>query len=205
MPLIKKIIFVGLLIAFIFPSFVFASIGVGVGVGKMELKEPLKPGGIYELPNLPVINTGTDPSDYEAYVQYHYKQPQLLPLRSWFEFSPREFYLEPGEVQIVKISIVVPVRAEPGDYFAYMEGRSIEKDTEIGGAKIGIAAAAKLYFTIDPASGFEGIRFRVVTILKKYSPWPQVSFAIISVALILFVLSKFLSLNLQVGRTKKKK
>ena len=142
-----------------------ARIGVGVGTGKIVVEEKLNPGTIYEFPSLSVLNTGDEPSEYTAGVEYHQDQEQLLPKREWFNFSPDTFHLEPGEVQVVKITLSVPIKAVPGDYFAYLEGSPVKKSVA-GETSIGIAAAAKLYFSIAPANVFQGIYYRIVTFWK---------------------------------------
>ena len=58
----KKLVFASFIIAMLFPAFTYAGIGVGVGLGKIEMPG-LKPGGTYSLPLFPVINTGTEDSD----------------------------------------------------------------------------------------------------------------------------------------------
>ncbi len=58
-------IFLLCLLIFLFPTgVVFARIGVGVGTGKITIDENLKPGIIYKLPPLTVVNTGDEASDY---------------------------------------------------------------------------------------------------------------------------------------------
>ena len=66
---------------------VFARIGVGVNLGKIEIDEPIKPGGIYNFPNIGVINTGDEAGDYEVAVTYHQDQPELRPSQEWFSFN----------------------------------------------------------------------------------------------------------------------
>ena len=65
------------LVSFLVPAVAFAGIGVGVNLGKIEIDEPLKPGGIYNLPIVVVINTGVVGGDYELEITYHQDQPQF--------------------------------------------------------------------------------------------------------------------------------
>ena len=199
-----KRIFLTSLAAIFFPTFLLASVGVGVGLGKIEMDKPLKPGGIYELPRLPVINTGTEAADFTVGIEYHQDQPQLIPPREWFSFSPKIFRLEPGALEQVRVTLTLPIKAEPGDYFAYVEGRNAKRQgTE--GTSIGVAAAAKLYFSVVPASGLQGMLYRIEVLYKKYSPWPQVVFVMLLIIVAFFILRRFVSINLQVGAPKKGK
>ena len=143
----QKISFVLLVSIAVFSisSGVFAGVGVGVNLGKINIDEPLKPGGIYSFPVIGVINTGDEPGDYELAVTYHQDQPELRPAESWFNFSPASFRLEPGESQNVVIVLSLPVRMKPGNYFAYLEAHPVIESGP--GTTIGIAAATKAYFT----------------------------------------------------------
>ncbi len=70
----KRLTFFCFFLLTIFLSFfsqTLAQIGVGVGVGKIQVDEKLKPGMIYQLPSFTVLNTGGEPSDYEISIQYH--------------------------------------------------------------------------------------------------------------------------------------
>lgn len=200
---IKPFLF-GAFVLALFPIVVFARIGVGVGLGEIRPDKPASPGSIYELPSIPVLNTGDEEAFYELGVEYHQDQPQLLPARDWFHFEPKRFDLKPGEVKLVKISLTLPIRTKPGEYFAYIEGRTVQK-AGVGGAHIGVAAAAKLYFTVIPASGWEGVRYRVLALYKKYSPWPQVVGVVGVVAIALLLFRRFFSLNLQLNARKQEK
>lgn len=188
------------LIAFIFtflllPSLAFATIGVGVGTGKIQVDEKLKPGIIYNLPPLTVINTGDIPSDYEVAITYFEKQPQLKPPNNWFNFSPQKFHLDPGKVQVVDIKLNLPIAMTPGDYFGFLEAHPLQKD-KAGQTTIGIAAAAKLYFTVVPANIFTGIYYKIVSFWNVYAPWPQRVILLLVIGVVLLFARKYLKINI---------
>ncbi len=188
------------LLLIVFPASVIATIGVGVGTGKIQVEDKLKPGIIYKLPSLVVINTGDEPSDYEVSVSYHTKQPQLRPPQSWFIFSPQKFHLDPGKVQAVNINLNLPIITSPGEYFAYLESQPVRKISRGGGAFIGVAAAAKLYFTIVPANIFYGIYYKIISFWNVYAPWPQRVAIIIGVLLILVMVKKFFNIQINLKK-----
>ncbi len=192
-------IFLALLLAVVVipPALVLAKIGVGVGVGKIQVDEILKAGQVYRLPNLPVLNTGDEPADYESSVEFHEGIPELRPAREWFSFSPQTFHLEPGEVQSVQVMLTLPLKTQPGDYFAYLEGHPVEK-TEAGVTSVGIAAAAKLYFTVAPANIFQGIYYRVITTFQAYGPWSYIILGILVGAFLIILFRKHFSLNIAI-------
>lgn len=185
--------------ALVVPNEVLATIGVGVGTGKIQVDQKLKPGIIYELPSLTVLNTGDEESDYEVAVTYHEKQPQLRPPQNWFIFSPQKFHLEPGKTQAITIKLNLPVRTEPGEYFAYLEGHPVKKSAS-GNTTIGVAAAAKLYFTVVPGNFLEGIYYKIASLWKLYSPWPQRFLVLVGLLLAFRVFKKFF--NIQIGLKK---
>ena len=95
--------------------------GVGVNVGEIQIDETVAPGGGYTLPSIGVINTGHGPADYSLRITYRNRQEELEPSEDWFSFSPSRFHLEANESQNVQIKLELPVTAEPGDYFAFIE------------------------------------------------------------------------------------
>ena len=174
---------------FFSPIIVFGRIGVGVGAGKIQMDKPLKAGGIYDLPALPVLNTGDEPGEYGVSVEYHEGVPQIRPFRDWFHFEPQSFSLKPGEVQLVKVTLTLPTKTQPGDYFAYLEGHPVKKSVS-GQTSIGVAAAAKLYFTVTPANIFQGIYYRFISLYSRYHPWDTIVLALIFAAMLLRFIGK---------------
>ncbi len=172
------------------PILVFARIGVGVGSGKIEVKEKLKPGQSYNLPLLPIINNGDEPSEYEATVEYHEGIPQLWPPREWIKFTPQKFYLEPGQVKNVVVELNLPVKAKPGDYFAYLEGHPVKKTVGTGGATIGVAAAAKLYFTVVPANIFSAWYYKLSALYRQYYPYDIITVGLLAALYVVYLVKK---------------
>jgi len=199
-----KFLPVFLALALLFPVVALARIGVGVGTGKIQVDERLNPGTIYELPVLTILNTGDESSDYEVMIQYHQDQPEFEPEKDWFEFTPREFKLEPGEVQQVKIKLNLPVKAKPGDYFAYLEGRPAQK-SESGQIRIGVAAATKLNFTVKSANLFTGIYYKALSFWKVYAPWPTVASGLVVIIILALWIKKNLKVDIKVKKKEEKK
>ena len=197
----------GVLIVFIFlisPWLVFAGIGVGIGTGEINISAPLKAGGIYELPPLVIFNTGSDAGEYSIGVQYHKEQKQIRPEREWFHFNPPNFYLEPGQAQKVEVQLILPLKTEPGDYFAYLEGQASPKENIGGGVSVGVAAASKLYFTVTPANIWQAIYYRLSSLWKKYSTWSLVISILVAGAVIIVLFRtffrRFFKLNIKISK-----
>lgn len=187
----------------ILPIVVSAKIGVGVGTGKIQVDQTLKAGLIYTLPPVTIINTGDEPSEYGVGIQYRENQLEIKPPKEWFSFEPQNFHLEPGQTQAVKIKLILPVKGvAPGNYFAFLQGFPLSK-AQSGKTSVGVAAAAKLYFTVAPANFFMGIYYRIGSLLKLYSPWSYVILAVIIAALLIFLFRRFFSFNLGISVKKK--
>ncbi|MGC8851866.1 MAG: hypothetical protein ACP5PR_02110 [Minisyncoccia bacterium] len=176
------------------PLEILARIGVGVGLGKIQVDKPLKAGMVYDLPSLPVINTGDEPGEYGVSIEYHKGQEEnpemgLKPAKEWFRFEPSTFYLEPGQIQQVKITLVLPMKTVPGNYFVYLEGHPVKKATS-GQTRVGVAAATKLYFTVVPANIFQGIYYRFVSLYSRYHPLDTIVLVLIALIVLIKLISK---------------
>lgn len=190
------------------PLFASAAVGVGVGTGKIIVDEPLKPGLIYTLPTLSVLNTGDEAGDYGVSIEYHEGQEAradmgFKPAEGWFTFEPANFHLEPGTSQTVQIRLNLPVNGiRPGQYFAYLEGHPVQA-TVAGQTRVGIAAAAKLYFTVEPANFIAGVYYRVMSLFALYAPWSYVGLAIVAAGVLIALFRRFFSFNLGISFKKK--
>jgi hypothetical protein len=190
-------------IILVLPIVVSAKIGVGVGTGKIQVDQPLKAGLIYTIPPITIINTGDEPSEYGVGIQYHENQPEMRPMKEWFGFEPLNFYLEPGQVQVVQIKLTLPVTgAKPGDYFAFLQGFPVKK-AQAGSTSVGVAAAAKLYFTVTPANFFVGVYYRAASLCNMYAPWSYVVLAVIAATLLIALFRRFFSFNFGINLKKK--
>lgn len=193
----KNILLV-LIIFLALPLMVLATVGVGVNLGKIEIDEPLKPGGVYNFPSLGVINTGDEPGDYEVEVTYHQDQPQLRPLQEWFSFSPSSFHLEAGQSQNVTVKLSLPMKMIPGDYFAYLEAHPIIKAGP--GTTIGVAAATKTYFSVMPANIWQAIYYKISSLFVMYAPWTYVALTIVMGGIVITILRRFFAFQIGIKR-----
>ena len=188
------------LVGFLFSpySFVLAKVGVGMGAGEIRLTETVKPGGIYELPSLRIFNTGDEVTTYALDIAYHQDHPELRPGQSWFSFNPATFTLEAGKSQEVQVTMTVPVKAEPGAYFAFVESGPVASNAP--GTSVGVAVASKLYFTVVPANIWQAIGYRVSAFFVTYSPWSWGGLGLIMFIVILVIFRRFFSFNIAIRR-----
>lgn len=196
--LLPTVFFVSLVV---FTQPVFAKLGVGVATGKIVVEQILHPGEIYNLPPLNVLNTGDETAVYGVGIAYHESQWEARPAADWFKFKPSSFELKPGESQTVTISLQLPVKAQPGKYFAYVEGFP-QKKAETGGTSIGIAAATKLYFEIAPSNLLTGLYYRLITFWKDNLPWSNIIGGTLAGLLILSYLKRHFHIEIHTKKPK---
>ncbi len=162
-------VFSALLLAFVLlgaPSS-HADRGVGINVSRIEVTRSLTQGGGYDLQQFAVINTGDEPAEYEVNIGYLANQAERRPDPTWFEFHPPRFSLQPGEMQNVSMSLSLPSGAETGDYYAQVQAQLVTD----AGAPIGVAAAARLSFSVESSSWFAAQRLRINRFLRDLEPW----------------------------------
>ena len=176
----------------------FAKVGVGMGAGEIRLTESVKPGGIYKLPSVRVFNTGDETATYGMGIAYHQDHPELRPGKDWFLFSPATFTLGPNESQEVQITMVVPVKSLPGDYFSFIESGPVMSNQP--GTSVGVAVATKLFFTMVPANILQAMSYRVSAFFHTYAPWSWVGLGIFIFILLVLIFRRFFSLNISVRK-----
>ncbi len=175
-----------------------AKVGVGMGAGEIRVTEMVKPGGIYSLPPLRVFNTGDETTTYGMNVAYHQDNLQYRPQKSWFTFTPATFTIDPGESQEVQITMFVPVKTDPGEYFAFLESGPVP--TVGAGTSVGVAVATKLYFTVIHANFFEAFLYRLSAFLTTYAPWSWIGLGSVGLVAFLSIFAKFFSLNISLRK-----
>lgn len=181
-----------------FAFYVYSAVGVGVGTGKIVLDEVLKPGLTYTLPPITVYNTGDETSEYFISTEFSAKEKKLKPENKWFTFSPSLFSLEPGESQVIKVELKIPLKGSvPGEYFSYLIAQP-QKEINGSGTSVAVAAASKLYFTIGAANMFQAIYYVIIDFLVKNKPWSIV----IPVLVFLFILWRILKKNFKIEKIK---
>jgi hypothetical protein len=151
--------------------------GVGVTVGEIAVNDNVKPGGQYTLPQIGILNTGSQAEDYHLGLAFLTNRTERRPADSWIKFDPPVTRIEPGASRMVDVKLAVPTNAKSGDYFVLLEASVGDQktDTMLAGA------ATKLTFTVAPSSWLEAQKTRVNRWFDDASPWPQV-FAIAGVA-----------------------
>jgi hypothetical protein len=146
--------------------------GVGVNVGALDVETPLEPGRGYYLPKIGVINTGDEVTSYTMAIGFVDGQADQRPEAGWFSFTPDRFTLLPGQSRDVDVGVKLPTTAAAGDYFVLVKAQTTSE--EGGQARVGIAAATKLSFSVEAAGWLDAQRSRLNRWLYEGSPWTYV-------------------------------
>lgn len=173
--------------------------GIGIMPGIIRVNEPLLPGGRYDLPSLQVLNTGSEASDYGVELASMAEQEELQPPDDFIILSPTSFHLEPGDNQVISLSLDIPVRAKPGDYLAYIEAHPVATGTG-GGTQIGVAVATKLYFTVKPANVFVGVANSIASFFTSTAPGSYIVLGILVLGLVVFFLRRRIRVDIRIAR-----
>lgn len=174
-------------------------IGVGVGTGRIQLDEALKPGMSYQLPPITVVNTGDITSDYSLTLTFHEGQAELRPELAWMQYDPEIFNLESGKAQPIALTLTLPIDTEPGEYFAYVEAYPITNG-ESGATAINVAAASRLYFSVEPANIFQGLYYRMFSLYKENTTLVHIAIGAILVFTFIQILRKFIDLDVSLKK-----
>ena len=141
--------------------------GVAVDLGRIDIDQPLAPGGAYRLPELGVRNPGDERTSYRLKV-WPIRGAALAPPAGWFRITPERLTLGPNQIQKVQTRIVLPPGATAGDYAALLGPEIVNEES---GASVGAAAATRLTFTVKQASTLEGWWNRFERWFGDHRPW----------------------------------
>lgn len=191
-----------LLIIVLLSAPALAKVGVGINLGKISVNQPLYAGGQYNLAKMSVINTGTESGEYKLSISYLEGQKKLKPDEAWFKFTPKKFFLKPGEAKQVDIEMLLPIDATAGKYFAFVEGRPVAKKK---GMAIGVAAAAKLTFSVKSSSLFYAIINRLKAIILNLAPYSYIFFGLLALVLAILLTRRYVNVSFSLRKRDNKK
>ncbi|WKZ24935.1 MAG: hypothetical protein QY321_00695 [Patescibacteria group bacterium] len=197
----KKILAIFFSIVFLLPlSVIYAQkVGVGVSTGTIRITEELRPGDIYQLPPMTVVNTGEAGASYTVWPGFRAEQAELSFDPEWLQLSPETFYLEPNKTQKVDIVLKLPLRdVEPGEYFSLLTAKPIKTDSP--GAQIGVAAATKLYFTVKPSNILQAIFYRSGVLWRMIYPWNYIILSLLVLGALYYFSKKFIVFDIAIKK-----
>jgi hypothetical protein len=139
----------GVLVLMAGPTAAYASVGVGVQAGPVQLAGAAHPGGTYALPPVYVVNTGTEPESVAIRIERISRGTGRTVPRAWIGVSGLPSSLDHGQSARIPLSLAVPASAPPGRYFSDVVVLGSAALTA-GSAHLGVAAATELKFDVVP-------------------------------------------------------
>ena len=154
--------------------------GVAVDLGRIDIDQPLAPGGAYRLPELGVRNPGDERTSYRLKI-WPVRGAGLAPPEGWFRITPdaRDAASE-GDPEGADADSSCRPTPTAGDYAALL-GAEIVSDAS--GASVGAAAATRLTFTVEPATTLAGWWNRFKRWFDDHLPWTVIVPALLLAAL----------------------
>jgi hypothetical protein len=140
---------VGLLIALAFPAISYASVGVGIQAGPVQLTGPAHPGGSYALPPVYVVNTGSQSESATIRIERISPGVGRTVPPAWITVPGQPVSLSQNQSASIPLQLTVPANARPGSYFSdvVVHGSAA---ISVGSANFAVAAATKLEFRVVP-------------------------------------------------------
>ena len=130
-------------------SSALAGVGVGVGTTVLTIDAPVVPGRSYRIrPDFQVLNTGDGVTTYTFRVERLSKQDGMTLTPSWIAFNPDRRTLRPRRAARIAITLRLPQGTHPGTYVSDVVATGSETGPGTETAKIGVAAATPIRFTI---------------------------------------------------------
>jgi len=146
----------------------YASHGVALDTGNLEVEQKLTPGGGYMLPPLTVRNPGTEVTSYEIVVLPTAQGEGRAVPAAWFRFQPQRMTLKPGQTRKVRTRLGLPSNASHGDYQTLLAAQIAGKGK---GTQLGAAAATKLTFTVESSTLLGEWWYRIRSWFSDNAPW----------------------------------
>ncbi|HEY7323735.1 MAG TPA: hypothetical protein VH520_02820 [Streptosporangiaceae bacterium] len=146
---------IGALALLAWPAASFASVGVGVQAGPVRLDGLAHPGGQYALTPVYVVNTGTETESVSVTVERISPGTGRTVPPGWISASSAPVRLSHAQSARIPLELTVPRAAAPGRYFSDVVAKG-SASVSAGGARLGVAAATDLEFTVAPGAASAG-------------------------------------------------
>jgi hypothetical protein len=140
---------IGALALLAWPAASYASVGVGVQAGPVRLDGIAHPGAQYALTPVYVVNTGTETESVSISVERISAGTGRTVPPGWISASSAPVRLSHAQSARIPLQLTVPRTAAPGRYFSDVVATG-SASVSAGGAKLGVAAATNLEFTVAP-------------------------------------------------------
>lgn len=131
----------------------YASVGVGIQADPVRLTGDAHPGGTFTLPDLYVVNTGSQAESISVSVERMNAIRTTLGVPgSWIQASSVPNLLSPGQAVRIPLRLVTPGNARPGHYASSIVVTGIVQPDPGSPVRFSAAAATGVQFSIIPSA-----------------------------------------------------
>jgi hypothetical protein len=176
----------------------FATLGVGTTTPRIVIDQDVRPGGVYRLPPIPAINTGTEREVIRLSADRASEQTELYADPRWIGISPGSVTLEPSGTALFDATLTLPLVVEPGTYQALIVAEpSVPGDA---GSRPNIQVGTKVVFRVVPSNWFMALLWRLYSLLLLWSPWSFIVLAVGAGSLIAWIVHSRYHFSFRVAR-----
>ena len=134
----------------LWPVAASADVGVAVGAAPITLVSNVEAGGVYALPPLRVVNTGTESALFSVALRPPSPDPGRPVPATWLRFDRNDFTLSPNQGVDVPLQLAVPGDASVGSYSARLVAATTGRPDR-GVVTLSVQAATVVKFTVAAA------------------------------------------------------
>jgi hypothetical protein len=146
----------------------YASVGVGIQADPVRLAGNAHPGGTFTLPDVYVVNTGSQAESISVSIERMSSASSGLSVpAAWIQASSVPSSLGPGQAVRIPLELVIPGNARPGRYASDIVVTGAAQPPSGSSVRFGAAAATGLEFSIvpAPAGGYPGWKIWLIVVV----------------------------------------
>jgi hypothetical protein len=176
----------------------FATLGVGTTTPRIVIDQDVYPGGVYRLPPIPAINTGTELEVIKVFVDRASKQTELYADPRWFAISPTAATVGPGTAAPFDSVLTLPLVVAPGTYQALVVAQPF--DPTANGSRPNIEVGTKVVFRVVPSNWFMAVLWRIYGLFMLWSPWSLIVLAVLVATLLAWIVNSRFHFSFKIAR-----
>lgn len=170
------------------PGTAVASVGVGTTTPRIVIDQDVQPGGIYDLPLIPVMNTGTERSDFKVFVDRASEQTERFVDPRWIQVTPAAASIDASRSVLVRATIYVPLTAPSGEYQALIVAQPVVPGASANTPSVQVGT--KVVFRVVQSNLLVALFWRVLGLLMLWAPWSYIGLGFLVVVPAVWYISR---------------
>ena len=175
-----------------------ATVGVGTTTPRIVIDQDVHPGGVYRLPAIPVINTGTERAEFRVFVDRASEQSELVADSRWIALTPAAVSLDASRSALINAIITVPLLVRPGEYQALIVAQPVVPGASPGTPAVQVGT--KVVFRIVQSNPLVALFWRIRSLFEMWAPWSYIGAGIVIAGLLIWFLRRRYAVSFSVVR-----